>query len=410
MSPSRRRWRALEWTWAACVLVFLTGAARHWMVEPSLAGGALTPGQIVVAAYLAVTAAVLARVRRDALPVAARSWPILLLPVLALASTLWSEAPAPTFRRAVSLAGTAGFGLLLAVRFTLAEQVRLVALALAVTIGASAAAALLFPEYGLMTGEHAGAWQGLFFHKNLLGRPAALAALAFLFLALGSDRWRPPALLGLAGSIAVVAASGSRTALLAGGAAGAVALVLALVHRLPPARRGRALAVAGGAGLVLLAVLAWRADEALALIGRDATLTNRTRIWSAALDALAERPLLGYGYHAFWRSDAAARIGARIGWEPQHAHNGFLDVGLELGVAGAALFLAPFLYYLGRALAAGRAAGALAGWWPFVYLSYYALANLAESPLVRQHTLGWALYVATVGTLVRRPAPAAGRD
>ena len=41
-------------------------------------------------------------------------------------------------------------------------------------------------------------------------------------------------------------------------------------------------------------------DLLFSLLGKDATLTGRTGIWSAVIDSIAKRPLLGYGYQAFW--------------------------------------------------------------------------------------------------------------
>ena len=39
----------------------------------------------------------------------------------------------------------------------------------------------------------------------------------------------------------------------------------------------------------------------LGALGRNATLSGRTGIWSLLLGSIAKRPLLGYGYYAFWQ-------------------------------------------------------------------------------------------------------------
>ena len=109
------------------------------------------------------------------------------------------------------------------------------------------------------------------------------------------------------------------------------------------------------------------------------------------VEVFGERPLLGYGYAAFWRSAAAAPV-AHLA---TNAHNGYLDLLAELGIAGGLLFAVPAAVY---AAAAVRRAldrpGAVALWVP-AYLGFFLVMNLAESTLLR-HKILWALYVAAV--------------
>ena len=72
-------------------------------------------------------------------------------------------------------------------------------------------------------------------------------------------------------------------------------------------------------------------------IGRDPTLTDRTKIWSFVL-GMQTNPLLGAGYESFW-------LGPRLQWfwetsglgHLNEAHNGYLEVYLNLGLVGLAL-------------------------------------------------------------------------
>jgi O-antigen ligase len=79
------------------------------------------------------------------------------------------------------------------------------------------------------------------------------------------------------------------------------------------------------------------AEELLELLGRDATLTDRTLIWELLIEFARERPWLGRGYGAFWFSDVSLLFAARWG-ALDHAHNGYMDLWLELGYAGVAAF------------------------------------------------------------------------
>ncbi len=64
------------------------------------------------------------------------------------------------------------------------------------------------------------------------------------------------------------------------------------------------------------------------------------------LQEITKRPILGYGFHAFWGrglSGEATNIALSTGWVLAHSHNGFLDIWLDLGAVGLGLVLLTFL-------------------------------------------------------------------
>jgi O-antigen ligase len=84
----------------------------------------------------------------------------------------------------------------------------------------------------------------------------------------------------------------------------------------------------------------------LAAYGKDTTFTGRTDIWSGVLWAIGRRPLVGYGYSGVWVSDSLEptfTMMRHIGFRAFHAHNGTLDVLLQVGVVGFVLFI---LFYV----------------------------------------------------------------
>jgi O-antigen ligase len=108
----------------------------------------------------------------------------------------------------------------------------------------------------------------------------------------------------------------------------------------------------GGAGLAisiwlfivcLLALLLLSANEdfILEFLGKDPTLTGRTLIWSHVMDNISEKPLLGWGYAAFWvpGNPAAAQIAGALNWTAPNAHNGLLEFWLDVGLVGTSLFV-----------------------------------------------------------------------
>jgi exopolysaccharide production protein ExoQ len=72
------------------------------------------------------------------------------------------------------------------------------------------------------------------------------------------------------------------------------------------------------------------------LLGREATLTGRTEIWRTLI-TMQYNPLLGAGYESFWLGSRLAMAwNADIG-TINEAHNGYLQVYLNLGLIGLLL-------------------------------------------------------------------------
>jgi len=100
--------------------------------------------------------------------------------------------------------------------------------------------------------------------------------------------------------------------------------------------------------------------ERMAMLGRDsearnglATLTGRIPLWRLCLTYLEKRPFLGYGYNSFFSSQHVLAVSQRLPWYTTHAHSGFLQIALDVGLTGLLLFM---LLYTVAALKALRLA------------------------------------------------------
>jgi exopolysaccharide production protein ExoQ len=71
-------------------------------------------------------------------------------------------------------------------------------------------------------------------------------------------------------------------------------------------------------------------------VGRNSTFTGRTVIWRAILNTHTN-PLVGTGYDSFWLGSRIQEVWAQTGYDITEAHNGYLDVYINLGIVG--LFL-----------------------------------------------------------------------
>jgi O-antigen ligase len=295
------------------------------------------------------------------------------------------------------------FGVYFAARYNLKEQLQLLAWVLGIAALLSLVLALALPSWGIMgmsninTGNaiaHLGAWRGIYINRNILGSIMVLSSVVFLLVATSSSRYRWISWAGFSLSICLILLSHSKASLV---------MLLTLMLLLPLYRAlqwnynsGVAIFIAVisvSAGLAKL--LRINAEMMVGALGKDLTFTGRTAIWSAVLEKIWERPLLGYGCSGFWngwKSDAAD-VWRILGYEAPHAHNGFLELWLELGLLGLIVFTLSFIAVWLQALTWARQARTTEGLWPLVYLTFLLLANLAESALLEQGGF-WMLYVA----------------
>jgi exopolysaccharide production protein ExoQ len=80
-------------------------------------------------------------------------------------------------------------------------------------------------------------------------------------------------------------------------------------------------------------------DHVLSLLGRDATLTNRTELWDT-VKALQTNALVGTGFMSFWAGDRMEAVWRALGPGVNQAHNGYLEQYLNLGYVGIAFIIA----------------------------------------------------------------------
>lgn len=77
-------------------------------------------------------------------------------------------------------------------------------------------------------------------------------------------------------------------------------------------------------------------------VGRDETLTGRTPFWQELI-AMETNPLIGTGYESFWLGERISYFWDKYWWHPNQAHNGYLEIYLNLGIVGLTLLLCGIL-------------------------------------------------------------------
>lgn len=327
-----------------------------------------------------------------------------LLVGFAIVSVLWSASPSKTITRSIAIVGTSLFGLYFATRYTMRQQLKVLAWTFGIVIVLSFMFGVALPKYGVMGGIHAGKWRGIYNHKNVLGKVMVLSVLNFLLLAIDSQTKRWLLWGGVSLSVLLLLLSTSKTSLL-----NLIILLAAFgifrtfrwrYHLMIPA-----LIALTTVGVALRVWLTLSAEALLGAIGKDPTLTGRTDLWPLVLKAIWQRPWLGYGFGGFWDGldGESSAVWYASGWTPPNSHNGVLDLWVQLGILGVAIFAIGFLASIVRGVVWVRLSKTSEGFWPVIYLTYLVLANLAESSLMIQNDLFWVLYIAVAFSVLMPP-------
>jgi O-antigen ligase len=163
--------------------------------------------------------------------------------------------------------------------------------------------------------------------------------------------------------------------------------------------------------LICYALLSWVSGFSMNRVSYmlygNPDFSGRIYIWDFVQSEIARRPLLGWGYQSFWLvGPDAPNIVDGPGWIKlmPHAHNGYLDVRLETGIIGFALFVSfiiTTLYAIGR-VANGNPVRA----WIMLSLALFViLDNFLETVWMRGFGFLWVVFVIVAAEAGRYSRP-----
>jgi exopolysaccharide production protein ExoQ len=250
-------------------------------------------------------------------------------------------------------------------------------------------------------------YPGYFSGKNYLGECEAVAVLLAIHEAIHPGRRRIFGILIAVTAFALLLASNSKTAL------GLLFLTPMLAAATLFIRKHSRVSVA----LILLSIpVCWLVLTTLTgfsiyrisyILYGDPTFTGRSIIWEFVESEIEHRPLLGWGYQSFWLvgPDAPSIVNAP-GWvkEMPNGHNGYLDVKVELGYVGYALFLG---FILTTLHAIGRVAdrAPTRAWVVLTLALQIIITNGLESLWMRGFEMLWIVFLILVAEIARYSKP-----
>jgi exopolysaccharide production protein ExoQ len=318
---------------------------------------------------------------------------ILAMLALAICSVLWTVSPTITINSFIEVGLCTLFACYLSARLTAERFMSLLIFVGSIAAVLSILFAIFLPAYGIASGSN-GEWLGICSQKNELGVSMAFLLTPVFFT---NSYGRGRKLLYSALLLFLIYKSQSRGAWC--DTAGMLLFVawLSLIRRL----RARELAPL----LLIMATIA-AATAALGLhfwpliatsMGKDPSMTGRGPIYLEVWRSIIKRPVLGYGFGAFWYggNPEVKRIGIAIHWANiGYAESGVLELALQIGFLGVSLVV----LMIGKAAVQGIRLlrtpqySPRVGWFVTV-LFLAALTNIDAGWFMTVDTLDWVLIL-----------------
>jgi len=380
-------------TYFVCVLVLTIGAFASLFLDTGDLATASQGSPFLKVLSMAIYGIALVRVflwRNEAIGLLRENKALVLFLLLIVGSTVWSIDGSATLHTWATLFGSTLVALDLSIHYPLEKQLRLVCVALVLITVMSVVAELLTPDLIPGQDKEGSAWHGVFGVKNVFGKTVCLTVVACLCVIRKSFVLR---LLTVVVGITLGILSQSTSSI------GYMAIIGATFALLPilkwkPLPRRIALGGVALAGLFAVYFAATNLESVTAALDKDPHLTGRTDLWEYAIDCIKEKPLLGYGYEAFWTYDSvpARRIREAINWDSApHAHNGYLDLTLGVGIIGLLAYLALLTIFAKRAYVYFASGSEDYRRWPLTFLAFTFFYQFTEGSMVSAGCL-WVIF------------------
>lgn len=255
-------------------------------------------------------------------------------------SIAWSTDPGITIRKCAVLVffGMAAYGI--GSRLTLNELVMSLTVMSLAFIGIGVIAEIRLGNFIPLDSEYR--FVGTC-HPNMMSAYGAFCCLAALVFTTRGEKTSLATIIVFSIGFTVVLATKSRTAL--------AGLLLALAAlRLITLKRENVLILFVGVGVTILfglLTIPFLSSQGLTALGEAASLgrtddvtslTGRLPLWEELITFIDKKPLMGYGYLAFWNGERVETMSDIFHWEIPHGHNMYLDLMLDGGVVAVILY------------------------------------------------------------------------
>ncbi len=320
--------------------------------------------------------------------VATREIPLLLFIGTALASVLWTASLGATLDGIRGLFRSFLFGAYIASRYSIKEQMKIWIWVFGIAAVLSLAVSIAVPSYGIelahsSSGIDSEGWKGIFPYKNFMGYTMSIGAILFLLTALKDRKQNWLAWIGFSLTVVLTVLAHSAASLLT------IAILLSLLPLYQLVKQHYKLRV------ILLGIIFFLIITVFILIvsnletilvdilGKGLEFDGRVPIWNLAIEKGLEQSWLGYGYNAFWKSDAGFYVmihtWSGIREAGFNTHNSYIETFLSLGFVGISLYAISLVTAFIKLMNLLISTKKLEFFWLFQLLMFTCISSVADS-------------------------------
>jgi len=250
-------------------------------------------------------------------------------------------------------------------------------------------------------------YAGYFADKNSMGQVAAIAVLLALHEMFYPGRRRALGIIIVVIATLLLFLSNSKTSLGLALCAPFLAGLTLIIGRRMRISSATVLLSILFCYAVLSSVSGFTMNRVSYMLYNNPDFSGRIYIWDFVQHEIARRPFLGWGYQSFWLvGPDGPSIVDGSGWIKMmpHAHNGYLDVRLETGLIGFALFLS---FIITTLYAIGRVADRdpVRAWIVLSLALFVIFDNFLETVWMRGFGVLWVVFVTVAAEAGRYSRP-----
>jgi exopolysaccharide production protein ExoQ len=316
------------------------------------------------------------------------------LALITILSALWSQNSLRSIEFGMFyLLGTC-FAYYLVIRFEPAEVMSLMGRASLILCMLSVIIAIGFPKWGIdIDLRSPGSWRGIFVNRTTAAKEL-IFLLSPVLVSWRERGWvRNLLLIGLPLLVIIKAHAVTGFVVLP-----TYCIFLGLLHfsRGLERKLSSAFVVAMCVFGVVACVLGVEyVPDLIRAMGRDPTLTGRTVIWAEVIRAIGKHPFLGYGFYSFWQglTGESGNIIMANHWSFGYAHNGTLEIFLQMGWFGVIVFYLTLFQAIRNAWYCFQHDSSGNSDWYISLIALTILYNLDDASVLLPNEMASILYV-----------------
>jgi len=308
-------------------------------------------------------------------------------------SAFWSETPILSFRTSLAFLGLGVISTHIATKYSMDDIAATIRRTNAVVLFTS-----IFYALGSSKGRIGKGWRGVLGHPIYLGSLMALNIAMWSVNAIYNPKQRQLSVVIIVFSILTMQMANSSGAFISWLTCMAMLFVLRLIKHLPPRLGFSCVFIV--IVIAICAFLMFKENEAAiyTAMGKNANFSGRGEVWPQIIERMKLRPIFGYGIVGFWQSwrgpeSPADGIQTVWGWVPPHAHQGWYDLILQLGLVGLILYVISFINTAFKSVVyLTRNQPGDGSFFPLLFYTILIMINMTDSNIFN-FNFGWIYYV-----------------